>query len=167
STHWFNAALMNVGTPETNVVNLATALHRDALAIQLLSKPTWRSRVFQAIEQWPTRTELWEEWEQLLFEEPIAEGAARARAFYEANRAAMDHGAQVLWPEVEDLYYLMTLRAEGGRTAFEREKQNSPVDPEGCEFARYLEGDIWFAGWGDRSEEHTSELQSRENLVCR
>src|SRR5690606_42060114 len=22
-------------------------------------------------------------------------------------------------------------------------------------------------GWGDRSEEHTSELQSRENLVCR
>src|SRR5690606_41244781 len=27
--------------------------------------------------------------------------------------------------------------------------------------------DIWFAGGCFRSEEHTSELQSRENLVCR
>ncbi len=149
STRWFHSALMNVGTPETNIINLATALHREALAIQLLAKPTWQSRVFRAIETWPTRTELWEEWEQLLFAEPIHEGVARARVFYETHRAEMDEGAQVLWPEVEDLYYLMILRAEGGRTAFEREKQNSPVDPEGCEFARYLEGDIWFDAWGD------------------
>src|SRR5690606_39551545 len=29
------------------------------------------------------------------------------------------------------------------------------------------EGMLWVANLGGRSEEHTSELQSRENLVCR
>src|SRR3712207_7129668 len=27
--------------------------------------------------------------------------------------------------------------------------------------------DLWLGGWGIRSEEHTSELQSRQYLVCR
>ena len=40
----------------------------------------------------------------------------------------------MLWPEGEDLYTLMCMRAESGRTAFEREKQNSPINPELCEW---------------------------------
>ena len=60
----------------------------------------------------------------------------------------MDAGADVLWPEVEDLYTLMRMRVESGRAAFEREKQGSPVDPELCEWPEsYFEDHIWFDAW--------------------
>ena len=60
----------------------------------------------------------------------------------------MDAGAVVLWPEEEDLYTLMQMRVESGRTAFEREKQGSPVDPELCEWPEsYFDDHIWFDRW--------------------
>ena len=60
----------------------------------------------------------------------------------------MDAGAIVLWPEEEDLYTLMCMRAESGRTAFEREKQNSPINPELCEWPEsYFDETIWFDAW--------------------
>jgi predicted phage terminase large subunit-like protein len=60
----------------------------------------------------------------------------------------MDAGAVVLWPEEEDLYTLMRMRVESGHTAFEREKQGSPVDPEHCEWPEsYFEDHIWFDAW--------------------
>ena len=57
-----------------------------------------------------------------------------ARHFYERHKEQMDAGASVLWPQVEDLYTLMCLRAESGRPAFEREKQNSPLNHAPHEF---------------------------------
>jgi predicted phage terminase large subunit-like protein len=60
----------------------------------------------------------------------------------------MHAGAVVLWPEVEDLYTLMQMRVESGRTAFEREKQGSPADPERCEWPEmYFAEHIWFDVW--------------------
>ena len=71
-----------------------------------------------------------------------------ARAFYEKHKTKMDAGAAVLWPQVEDLYTLMCLRAESGRPAFEREKQNSPLNPDLCEWPEtYFTEDIWFDDW--------------------
>jgi len=62
----------------------------------------------------------------------------------------MDEGAVLLWPEVEDLYTLMCIRAESGRAAFEREKQNSPINPELCEWPEgYFDETIWFDEWPD------------------
>ncbi len=60
----------------------------------------------------------------------------------------MDAGAVVLWPEVEDLYTLMQMRVEIGQTAFEREKQSLPANPEFCEWPdSYFGDDIWFDAW--------------------
>ena len=71
-----------------------------------------------------------------------------ARKFYEQHRPAMDAGAIVLWPEEEDLYTLMCMRVESGRTAFEREKQNSPINPDLCEWPEsYFDESIWFEAW--------------------
>ena len=56
---WFHGTLMKAGTPRTNVVNLATALHREALAMELHATPGWTSRVFQAIDRWPENMSLW------------------------------------------------------------------------------------------------------------
>ncbi len=47
SRDWFHGMLMKAGTQRTNVVNLATALHREALAMQLHETPGWTSRIFQ------------------------------------------------------------------------------------------------------------------------
>jgi predicted phage terminase large subunit-like protein len=42
----------------------------------------------------------------------------------------------------------MQMRVESGRTAFEREKQGSPVDPERCEWPEiYFAEHLWFDQW--------------------
>jgi predicted phage terminase large subunit-like protein len=141
---WFLGTLLNAGTPRTNVVNVATALHREALALELARTAGWTSRTFAAIETWPTNSELWEEWEKIYcdVDNPDARGAARE--FYQRRRAEMDAGAVVLWPEVEDLYTLMRLRVEIGSTAFAREKQGVPINLELCEWPEeYFTEDIW------------------------
>jgi predicted phage terminase large subunit-like protein len=179
SRDWFHGALLKAGTAGTNVVNLATALHRDALAMQLHRTPGWTSRIFKSIVRWPDNMSLWKRWEDIytrtgdcpsfrlsdngtvplpvantaspslsLSPSPPLNNLAAARDFYETNRQPMDCGAILLWPEVEDLYTLMCMRAEGGRTAFEREKQNSPINPDLCEWPEtYFDETIWFDAW--------------------
>lgn len=148
SRRWFHGMLMKAGTKRTNIVNLATALHREALALELHATAGWTPRIFAAIERWPDRLDLWDQWEQLYtdLERPDHEHAART--FYRAHRSEMHAGALLLWPEEEDLYTLMCMRVEGGRTAFEREKQNVPINPELCEWPEaYFSDGIWFDDW--------------------
>lgn len=148
SRNWFHGALMKAGTVQTNVVNLATALHREALALRLCETPGWQSRVFRALQRWPEHLNLWQEWEAIYTKVDNPNAAQEARAFYEARRAEMDAGAQLLWPEHESLYQLMCMRAESGWASFEREKQNSPIHPELCEWPEeYLDGLLWFDTW--------------------
>jgi predicted phage terminase large subunit-like protein len=148
SRTWFHGTLLKAGTRRTNLLNLATALHCEALAMQLHATPGWTSRIFRAIEQWPTHGRLWEEWEAIYTQVEDPHSRQSARQFYDDRRAAMDEGAVVLWPDEEDLYSLMCLRVESGRSAFEREKQNSPIAPELCEWPEDYFGEaIWFDDW--------------------
>jgi len=144
---WFHGTLLKAGARQTNIVNLATALHREALAMELHTTPGWQSRNFRAIEQWPEQMQLWEEWESI-YADPLRDDRYEAaRAFYDQHRTEMEAGALVLWPEVEDLYRLMQMRVESGRATFER-KQNSPLNPELCEWpASYFDAGIWFDIW--------------------
>jgi len=50
----------------------------------------------------------------------------------------------VLWPEVEDYYYLMKMRIAEGPAYFDSEKQNEPINPEDCLFQ-----EEWFQFWDD------------------
>lgn len=148
SRRWFHGTLLKAGNRATNVVHLATALHREALALELSRTPGWRSERFAAIVDWPTRMDLWQQWETLVTaaDDPRREQAATQ--FYVAHREEMHKGAKVLWPEQEDLLTLMRMRIEGGRTAFEREKQNVPHDPAACEWPEdYFAGELWFDDW--------------------
>ena len=148
SRDWFHGMLMKAGTTRTNVVNLATALHREALAMQLHETPGWTSRIFKAVVRWPENTSLWQQWEAMYVDIANPHYKTAARKFYDVHREEMDRGAKVLWPEEEDLYSLMCMRAEGGRTAFEREKQNSPINPDLCEWPEsYFGESIWFDDW--------------------
>ncbi len=148
---WFEGALMKAGTKTTNVVNLATALHRDALAMRLCKTPGWNSKRFCAVVQWPTSTEHWRHWEELYCDVENPTSQVLAQEYYEEHRSSMDEGAEVLWPDEEDLYTLMCMRVESGRTAFEREKQSSPSDPDSCEWPEeYFGVDIWFDHWPEQ-----------------
>ena len=145
---WFHGTLLKAGTSRTNLVNLATALHRDALAMQLHATPGWKSKIFRAVQRWPENMSLWEQWEVLYTNLANPHYRDDARRFYDEHRTEMDAGAVLLWPEEEDLYTLMCMRAESGRAAFEREKQNSPINPDLCEWPEaYFDESIWFDAW--------------------
>lgn len=134
SRDWFYSSLLKAGNEKTNVVNVGTALHRAAIAVELMDRPGWSSRVFSAIVDWPKRRDLWKEWESLYTDTTDPHAAHTAASFYRQHKAEMDDGARVLWPEHEPLEMLMKMRAEDGHQAFEREKQNSPIDPDRCEW---------------------------------
>lgn len=159
SRSWFHGTLMKAGDKRTNVMNLATALHREALAMELHDTPGWKSAKFQAIEVWPARMDLWQTWEEIYSDVSSESAAARAREFFEQHRETMELGAELLWPAEEDLYTLMKMRVEGGRTAFEREKQNSPHDAERCEWPEeYFSEHIWFDEWPNNLQFKTIAL---------
>lgn len=148
SRDWFHGTLLKAGTPRTNVLNLATALHREAIALSLHNSPGWRSAVFRAVKTWPVNQELWRAWEAIYCDLTRKDSAADALAYYLQNKGSMDEGAAVLWPEEEDLYTLMRMRVDSGATAFEREKQGQPIDPERCEWPEsYFEEHVWFDCW--------------------
>ena len=149
SARWFHGTLLKAGSRTTNVVNLATALHRDALAMQLARTPGWTSRTFPALLTWPTAEHLWQRWEAIYCDAARDDARTVARRFYDRRRTAMDAGAELLWPDEEPLYALMCMRAESGRAAFDREKQGVPLNPELCEWPEeYFAGaELWFDEW--------------------
>ncbi len=168
SRQWFHGTLLKAGTKQSNIINLATALHRDALAMRLHRTSGWNSALFRAILEWPDDMQLWSRWEEIYCD--LKNPAARrdARDFYERNRSVMDSGAELLWPDEEDLYTLMKMRIEGGRTAFEREKQSSPIDPERCEWPEdYFGEQIWFHAWPEHLQLKTVALDPSKGADAR
>lgn len=145
---WLQSAVMKAGSPRTNFFNLANALHREAIGSQLHRTAGWASSRWRSIVEWPSNAALWDEWAKLYHDVENPRCKEIARAFYDDRRAAMDAGAVLLWPDREDLYSLMALREEGGRTTFEREKQSKEINPEECEWGdRYFPESIWFDRW--------------------
>jgi len=147
SRNWFHAALLKAGSQQTNFIHLATALHREAIAVELLHTPGWISQTFKAIEQFPKNMSLWSDWEAVYTDAANPNHVAEADAFYECHREAMNEEAAVLWEEQESLYELMKMRVESGYASFEREKQNLPINPDVCEFPeKYFDEHIWYTG---------------------
>ncbi len=159
SHDWFHGTLLKAGTPNTNIVNLATALHREALALTLDRTPGWTSRIFPAVGKWPANNSLWQHWQQIYTDFDSENRQQQALCFYRENKSEMDAGAVVLWPEQESLYRLMCMQLESGNTAFQREKQGCPVNPELCEWPEsYFDGDIYFDDWPQNIQLKTMAL---------
>lgn len=115
-----------------------TSLHYDAAINRVSRKPGWRRKVFKSIMQWPDRMDLWDKWEGIYTagadDEKAKEAAeAEALAFYQANKAAMDAGAVVSWPDVRPLYRLMCMRATD-HDAFNQEQQNEAGNDDTAPF---------------------------------
>src|SRR5690606_40152471 len=72
------------------------------------------------------------------------------------------HGPVLLWIEAPHLQEIIGTSLESSDRRFER----LGFDPHSPR-QTFVEHEALYSGGRLRSEEHTSELQSRENLVCR
>lgn len=122
----FNDVVTKIGTPKTNIEIVGTVLHRKALLVDLLTNPRYKGRTYKSIESWAENTELWAKWKDIYTDLDNEDRLEDARAFYEANEAAMLKGTKVLWPEREPYYTLQEEIIESGIRSFMKEKQNSP-----------------------------------------
>ncbi len=116
-----------------------TLLHYDSVANRFHRKPSWHSKKFKAIVQWPDRLDLWQRWEEIFLNEKgleeLAEGEEReSDLFYRANEAEMLRGSRVSWPSKRPLLMLMQIRAED-RHVFDCEYQNEPTNEDEAYFA--------------------------------
>ncbi|VTT98928.1 Putative uncharacterized protein OS=Ralstonia solanacearum K60-1 GN=RSK60_1520044 PE=4 SV=1 [Gemmataceae bacterium] len=135
----------------TSYVSVGTALHRECVAVRLLTTPGWAGKVYRSVERWPDRTDLWDEWERHVTNLADADRDRRAREFFLARAGEMTAGSEVLWPEGRDLYALMRRRAEIGPSAFDTEDQGNPNAAEGAEWpAEYFDRPgFWFDRFPD------------------
>ncbi len=132
---WFFKALMKIGQKDTVYIVIGTVLHYKSLLSDLLNRPGWRGKKFKSVISFST-SPLWEKWEQIFADLTAGKVEAENAAdfFFENNKKAMLDGIEVLWPEVEDYYYLMKMRLTDGPAYFESEKQNEPINPEDAIF---------------------------------
>lgn len=120
-----------------DVFVVGTELHHDAAINRIGNAPGWKMRTFKSIVRWPDNMHLWEKWEAIYSRPGTAEekeeAEAEALAFYESNKAEMEAGAIVSWPEVRPLYRLMCMRAID-HEAFNHEQQNEAGNDENAPF---------------------------------
>lgn len=121
---WVTKAVLKLGASDGSLdfLIVGSLLHYDAVLARLAKAPGFRATSFKAIHQMPDRMDLWERWEEYF----LNDNEATADGYYAANRAAMDMGAIVNWPEVQPLQFLMKERA-ASPAAFASEYQNEPL----------------------------------------
>jgi predicted phage terminase large subunit-like protein len=143
---------MPVGEPgHTNFVCVGTPIHREAVVCDLGRDATWKTVTYKAIERYPDRMDLWLRWENTLSNLGDDDRAAKAAAYYAANRGDMDAGSVLLWPERFPLSLLMERRAALGQSAFESEYGDTPGTAGSTEWpTEYFDRpDLWFDVWPD------------------
>ncbi|MDO4656814.1 phage terminase large subunit [Kingella sp. (in: b-proteobacteria)] len=135
---WLKSSVLHLGGvgQKFDVVYIGTILHYDSVLNRTLHNPMWHSAKFKAMLAFPERMDLWDEWEAILRNNGNA-GAAMAQAFYEANKAEMERGAQTSWA-ARGVLDLMKIRARDEHEAFDSELQNDPVSSENAPFANAM-----------------------------
>jgi predicted phage terminase large subunit-like protein len=135
---WFKEVVSQMGDGETKIEVIGTLLHPKALLKSIEDNPAYATRRYRSIISWSRGEKLWEQWRKLYhnLEVTQAERLNAATSFFEANKAAMLEGTEILWPGNPDESYLklMMLREEIGYRAFEKERQNNPMESEDAIF---------------------------------
>jgi len=123
---WLDKAVQNLGEAgaKYDIFYIGTILHYDAVLARTQKTPFWQSVTFQAIIQWPTNMDLWEQWEEIVRNDSVD----AAQLFYDDNIEAMESGAILSWPGKRDLLTLMKKKVAIKDRAFNSEYQNNPSD---------------------------------------
>lgn len=134
-----NGAILRLAGPKSKiaVVMPMTVIAPGDLADRYLDRdryPQWQGERSKMLVSWPANKELWETYAQLR-KDGMSEGGDQEAAtkFYRANRAAMDEGAEVSWPDrylpgqASAIEHAMC-RWIDNRAAFMAEDQNEPME---------------------------------------
>jgi hypothetical protein len=109
--------------------------------------PEWNGERTKMVYRFPTNEKLWAKYAEVRAESLRVHGDQReATAFYEANRAALDEGAEIAWPErfnhdeASAIQHAMNLKLQD-EAAFFAEYQNEPLPEKGVEDEGLLTAD--------------------------
>jgi len=109
--------------------------------------PEWNGERTRMVYRFPANEKLWAKYAEVRAESLRVHGDLReATAFYEANRAALDEGAEVAWPErfnhdeASAIQHAMNLKLQD-EAAFFAEYQNEPLPEKGIEDEGLLTAD--------------------------
>ena len=130
----FNTDIHNAGTPTTNYINIATALHEADIPQKLKQNPLWTTYTYRAVEEWPVNQELWDEWTEIMRDIENPNRVKEGDEFFTQHQEKMEEGSRVLWPEREDILFLQKEILEIGERAFNSEKQMKPFNATDCLF---------------------------------
>ena len=131
---WFDKAVSKSGDDYTDIVYIGTLLHYDSLLAKTLTNPAYRSIKYKAVIQFSQADDLWQQWESIFTDLSNDDRESEALAFFQAHKAAMLEGTQVLWEEKLSYYDLMVMRVSEGEASFNSEEQNEPINPDDCLF---------------------------------
>ena len=131
---WFDKAVSKCGDDYTDIVYIGTLLHYDSLLAKTLANPAYRSIKYKAVIRFSQADDLWQQWETIFTDLSNDDREADALAFFQAHKAAMLEGTQVLWEEKLSYYDLMVMRVSEGEASFNSEEQNEPINPDDCLF---------------------------------
>lgn len=146
---WLEKAVDFLGPPEGNVkfVGVGTVLNKNDPISRAKGAIGHLVHHFRALISLPKRMDMWEECQALMLNnDKPAEEEASSRGevleetelpsykFYLAHQAEMEEGAEISWPGVRSLFWLMRQRAKNGR-AFATEMQGDPRSDEDKIFA--------------------------------
>jgi hypothetical protein len=146
---WAVREVIPAGDENTNFLSVGSALHREAVSVRLGQLAGWNGRTYRAIHSWPSRTDLWREFDRMATNLADDNRLATARAFFAENRLEMETGAVTYWPSRFNIEALMIRRTEIGSAGFESEYQGTPGVIEGSEWPPELftRSDFWFDNW--------------------
>lgn len=132
---WFQRALMNLGTENTDVVVVGTVIAYDAVLDRLLKSPVWDARTLASVIKW-SDSALWDEWTKIYTNISLSkeEREAQSDAFYHKHEKELLAGTKVLWPEGKSYLTLMKIYVDIGEPAFYAEYQNDPINLDECLF---------------------------------
>lgn len=135
---WFTQVVVPLGDPagkKTALVYMGTMVHHDSLLRYVMEKRSdFKPKMFRAVIEWPERMDLWEACRLVYIDRDNTNRASDAEALYRLNRAEMERGSNVLWPDVQPLWKLFTWKWDNGSKAFNTEYMNNPVDEENMVF---------------------------------
>lgn len=160
---WYNKAVSKAGDDYTDIVYIGTLLHYDSLLANTLRNPAYQAIKYKAVIRWSKADALWREWEALYTDLDDPDRAAHALAYFDAHKAEMLAGTEVLWEAKLSYYDLMCIRISEGESSFNSELQNEPINPDDCIFVgewldyyneaeiNFANGDFAFFGFVDPS----------------
>jgi predicted phage terminase large subunit-like protein len=164
--NWLTKTVIKSGAIGTNVIVVGTILHFDSLLARLTDRnkmPGWEKRIYKSVISWATHQDYWQKWSAIFnYREAHMDkkGKEAAFIFFRDNERHMLEGTEVLWPQRESYYDLMVMREQEGESAFDSEKQNSPVDLKDCPF-----NPEEFYYWDDQFKSEPELIKSLDTVL--